>query len=69
MIESHTPLRSEVPEANTWDLSPLYQTPEAWESDFQNLQSTYARVADFRGRLGESQRCLPSVLSSKRDSI
>jgi oligoendopeptidase F len=66
MIESHTPLRSEVPEANTWDLSPLYQTPEAWESDFQNLQSTYARVADFRGRLGESPAVLAECLEFEK---
>jgi hypothetical protein len=59
MTESHTPLRSEVPESDKWDLTPLYETPEAWEVDFQTLQSDYVRVADFRGRLGES----PSVLA------
>lgn len=59
MTESHTPLRSEVPESDTWDLTPLYKTSEAWEVDFQTLQSDYVKVVDFRGRLAES----PSVLA------
>ena len=35
------PPRSAVPEELTWDLAPLYATPEAWEADFARLRRAY----------------------------
>ena len=45
------PSRSEVPEALTWDLTPLSATPEAWEADFARLDALVAPVLAMRGRL------------------
>ncbi len=66
MTESHTPLRSEVPESDTWDLTQLYKTPEGWEEDFKKLQSSYGRVGDFRGRLAESASVLAECLEFEK---
>lgn len=66
MSESLTPLRSEVPESDTWDLTCLYQSPEEWEADFQNLQLRYGRIADFRGRLAESATVLAECLEFEK---
>lgn len=45
------PARPEVPEALTWDLSPLYATAEAWEADFARLDEAAAPVLAMQGRL------------------
>ena len=45
------PSRREVPEALTWDLTPLYETPEAWEADFARLDDVAAPVLAMQGHL------------------
>jgi oligoendopeptidase F len=56
------PLRTEIPVEDTWDLSLLYPTAEAWEKDFQLYQKRYPDYAGFKGTLAGSaaalQRCL-----------
>lgn len=48
------PERSQVPVADTWDLSALYPNWEAWEADFRKLQALASDLDRFRGRLSES---------------
>ena len=51
-LESNAvPLRSEVPEELTWDLSPLYVSSEAWEADFERLDEIAAPVLAMQGKL------------------
>ena len=45
------PVRSEVPEALTWDLAPLYATPEDWEADFGRLAERVAPILALQGKL------------------
>ena len=47
---------------DTWDLTPLYRTPEAWAEDFARLQREYPGIAAFRGRVGESAEALRDAL-------
>lgn len=61
-----TPLRSEIPEEDTWDLAPLYGSDEEWEADFVVLQEQYPGIADFRGRVGESSQTLLDVLEFEK---
>ena len=60
------PLRTEVRPEDTWDLTPLYASDDAWEEDFQTLQSTYPKIADFRGKAGESAKTLLAVLEFEK---
>ena len=60
------PLRTEVRPEDTWDLTPLYASDHAWEEDFQTLQSTYPKIADFRGKAGESAKTLLAVLEFEK---
>ena len=48
------PLRSEVPEAETWDLRDLYPTDEAWLAEDEDLKTMPERAAAFQGKLGKS---------------
>jgi oligoendopeptidase F len=62
MTAPRIPTRSEVPLADTWDLTVLYSSPEDWGADFDRLQGQYAGYADFKGTIGVSaenlRRCL-----------
>ena len=60
------PSRTEVRVEHTWDLTPLYREPSAWTEDFATLQATYADIAEFRGRVGESAETLLAVMESDK---
>lgn len=45
--------REEVPKSDCWDLSPMFQTPEAWESLFQALEKKLPTYDDFKGTLAQ----------------
>ena len=54
MDNERIPLRSEVPEAETWDLRDLFPTDEAWLAEYEALKTLPERAAAFQGKLGES---------------
>ena len=62
----NVPARSEVRLEDTWDLTPLYASPEAWEADFRLLQERFPKVAEFRGRVAESAATLLEVLEFEK---
>lgn len=58
-----TPDRHEVAEADSWDLTPLYPTVEAWRSDFDKLEKSLPEAAQFRGALGKSASTLLDAIT------
>ena len=66
MSTTRTPLRSEIPESDKWDLVPLFQSEADWEADFSKLQESYLEVSKFRGRLGESAGVLAECLDFEK---
>jgi len=66
MSSAHTPLRTEIPESDKWDLTPLYTSDAGWEEDFAKLQKSYEQVAGFRGRLAESAAGLAKCLEFEK---
>ena len=54
MDNEKIPLRSEVPEAETWDLRDLFPTDEAWLKEYEDLKTLPERAAAFQGKLGKS---------------
>ncbi len=57
------PNRSEVKLQDTWDLTLLFPSEEAWEKEFQELSEHYKTIATFRGKLGSSPQDLFKALS------
>ncbi|MDG2185725.1 MAG: oligoendopeptidase F [Mariniblastus sp.] len=57
------PARSEVAQADTWDLSKLFASDQDWETGFQEWESRIDGYASFRGRLGESPEILAECLA------
>lgn len=61
-----TPARQEVPEAHTWDLTPLYADDNGWEKDFEELQGEFHGISAFRGTLGTSAARLAECLEFEK---
>lgn len=57
------PSRSEVPDSDTWDLSSLYPSEAAWQTDFDKIAGQVDRFETFQGRLGESVDTLLEFLN------
>ncbi len=63
---SKIPSRAEVAPGDTWDLSLLYPSDEAWQAEFDTLAAQWPEVAKFKGRAGESAATLRDVLEFER---
>ncbi len=59
---SGIPARGEMQPRDTWDLSPLYASPEEWSADFALLQEEYSALGEFRGKVGASAASLLALL-------
>ncbi len=55
------PIRSEIPEADTWDLTSIFKTEEEYRKSFSELKNSYSKIAEFKGRLGDSPETLLEV--------
>lgn len=65
-VVKRVPTRDEIPEADCWDLTPLYADDDAWEKEFADLQQRYPQIAQFRGKLAESAASLLSALEFEK---
>jgi oligoendopeptidase F len=64
---SRIPIRSEIPAADTWDLTVLFPTPADWTADFERLQAQYPRFSEFKGKIGQSAAHLRDCLEFDKD--
>ncbi len=48
------PKRSEVRMEDTWDLTAMYPSVEAWEEDLEAIQKKAEQAAAYQGRLSEN---------------
>ena len=62
---SHRLRRSEVPVEETWDLSDIYTTPDAWAADAARLDGDMDALAAYRGRLAEGATVLLHCLQAQ----
>jgi oligoendopeptidase F len=65
-MTSTIPLRSEIPESDTWDLSHLFQTEESYRESFAQLRDLYPKIAEYRSRLGEAAKTLFACLEFEK---
>ena len=56
------PLRSEVPVEDTWDLSSLCDSEDAWEAGLKEFESRIEGYQKYEGRLEESAATLREML-------
>lgn len=60
------PTRAEIPEVDTWDLTPLYSSAEAWEQELQAVAASFPDVMKFRGRIAEGPGTLRDLLEFEK---
>ncbi len=56
------PKRDQVPEKDTWDLSGLFESDEAWLKEYEALKLVPEELAQYSGTLGDSAEQLLSYL-------
>ncbi|NLF72705.1 MAG: oligoendopeptidase F [Candidatus Anammoximicrobium sp.] len=61
------PARDEVNPADTWDLSSLFASDEAWEAAFGKWEGRIAGYQTFRGQLGNDPATLAACLKFDND--
>ena len=61
------PSRNKVKIGDTWDLTQLYESDEAWDEAFLKLERKLRQFAKFRGKLGESTAMLAKALKFDSD--
>ncbi|MGH8094684.1 MAG: oligoendopeptidase F [Chthoniobacterales bacterium] len=66
MDETKTPTRDEIPEADKWDLSHLFADIDKWSEDFAWIQTTYPRLTNWKGRVGEAAATLAELLDFEK---
>ncbi|MGB5748147.1 MAG: oligoendopeptidase F [Desulfobacterales bacterium] len=54
--------RKEVPDEDKWVLIPLFESDEAWESLFSEIEKKLESYDDYRGRLKESVRVFKEAI-------
>lgn len=52
--QSNVAKRSEVQASDTWDLSPLFSSQEAWEEQCQEIEQGIEALLPYRGTLAQS---------------
>jgi len=59
------PKRAQVPVEQTWDLSDLFDTREAWIAELNQIEADLSTVTRHRGKLGESAAALLTCLNDQ----
>ena len=60
---AHTlPTRSQVDPANTWAITDLYPSDQAWREAYESVRGLVRGLAEYRGRLAESAATLLAFL-------
>ena len=58
MVHQPDTLRKKVLKSDCWDLTPMFQTTEAWEARFQALEKKLPTYDDFKGTLAQGPDAL-----------
>ena len=65
-MSSEVPTRAQIPDSDKWDLSHLFSNVGKWQEDFAWVQSTYPRIKEWNGKLGESAQNLADCLEFEK---
>ncbi|MBV9672215.1 MAG: oligoendopeptidase F, partial [Verrucomicrobia bacterium] len=66
MKRKKIPARSEISVSDTWDLTQLFTIEDEYRANFNRLANCYAKIAEFKGHLGESAQSVLACLESEK---
>jgi len=58
MASERIPERKDIPAEYTWDLTDIFESDEAWLSEYEALKSEGEKISAFAGKLGEKAETL-----------
>ena len=64
MANHEIPARDKVSASDKWDLSTLYKSDGDWEKDLAKIMPLAKKVAEFKGKLGNSAETLLKALKA-----
>ena len=62
------PERKDIPEAHRWDLSPLFDSNEEWDSLYSEVEKKLPLYDKYRGKLGDSAQTLAEAILFSLDT-
>jgi oligoendopeptidase F len=65
--ENKVPTRAELPNSDKWDLCYLFEDVGKWQEDFKWLENTFPRIAQWKGRVGQSAETLAAALEFEKE--
>lgn len=66
-MTSQVSTRAEIPESDKWDLSHLFANVDKWKEDFRWVGQSYARIKEWKGKLGASAKSLADCLEFEKE--
>ena len=66
MSDDKIPTRADIADSDKWDLAHLFADISKWQEDVAWITRTYARVTEWKGRLGESPQKLAELLEFEK---
>ena len=66
MDELKIPIRSEIPQSDTWDLTGLFADVGKWQEAFIWVQKSYPRLKEWKGKLSASPQSLVDCLEFEK---
>ncbi|RKY93690.1 MAG: oligoendopeptidase F, partial [Ignavibacteriae bacterium] len=61
--------RKDVADKYKWNLADIYPTVEAWQADVDMLNTEVEKLAEFKGKLGESSESLLNAMQTGNDLV
>jgi oligoendopeptidase F len=58
--------RADLPDSDKWDLTHLFPSVDKWSEDFAWIQQNYAKITEWKGRVGESAETLAACLEFEK---
>src|SRR6202790_82464 len=67
MTSTSVQTRADIPESDKWDLTHLFADTSKWQEDVAWITQIYPRIAEWKGRVGESARTLTDLLEFEKE--
>lgn len=69
MNATDLPLRSEVPQEETWNLESIFPDVKAWEKAYKKIEKRLAEIEPYKGKLDQSPETLHKCLTLSEDIL
>ena len=69
MTVTSLPLRSEVPQEETWNLESIYPNITAWENAYKTIENRLSEIEQYKGKLAQNPETLLECLTLSEEII